>query len=288
MKECRQCGSTFSSSSAACDCGWTPASIQGFDAYAPESATASDGFRPEYFAQLSALEAGNFWFRIRNELIVRTVLRDFPNAARVMEIGCGTGFVLTALSKALPTASFVGSEIYPEGLHFAASRLPAAKFCQMDARAIPFRDEFDLIGAFDVIEHIPQDADVLAQVHKALKPGGGIVLTVPQHMFLWSQQDDAACHVRRYARGELESKLRTAGFRIKSSTSFVSLLFPLLLASRLFKRGRRDDYDPTSEFRIPAWANAVLFAVSRVEAALISAGVRFPFGGTRLVAAVKE
>jgi SAM-dependent methyltransferase len=265
-----------------------PAKIQGFAAYAPESAGASDGFRPEYFAQLSRLEAGNFWFRIRNDLIVATVLRHFPHASKAMEIGCGTGFVLAALSKALPAAAFVGSEIYPEGLHFAASRLPAATFCQMDARAIPFHDEFDLVGAFDVVEHIQQDTEVLAQVHKALKRGGGFVLTVPQHMFLWSQQDAAACHVRRYARGELESKLRGAGFRVVSSTSFVSLLFPLLLASRLLKRGRRADYDPTVEFRIPSWANAMLLAVSKVEATLIMAGVRFPFGGTRLVAAVKE
>ena len=65
----------------------------------------------------------------------------------------------------------------------------------MDARRIPFEDEFDVIGAFDVLEHIKEDEQVLVQMHRAVKSGGGIMLTVPQHMFLWSEQDVQAHHV---------------------------------------------------------------------------------------------
>jgi len=66
-----------------------------------------------------------------------------------------------------------GSEIFSAGLAFVAMRVPSAAFYQMDARNIPFRDEFDIIGAFDVLEHIEDDVAVIDQVAKALRPGGG-------------------------------------------------------------------------------------------------------------------
>ena len=80
----------------------------------------------------------------------------------------------------------------------------------MDARRIPYEAEFDVIGAFDVIEHIYEDAAVLQQMHRAVRPGGGIIVTVPQHRFLWSKQDEFSCHFRRYTRGELMSKVSCA------------------------------------------------------------------------------
>jgi SAM-dependent methyltransferase len=159
----------------------------------------------------------------------------------------------------------------------------------MDATRIPYREAFDVIGAFDVIEHIEDDAGVLAQMHLALRPGGGILLTVPQHMWLWSAQDDVAHHVRRYTRAELVRKVEAAGFRVAWTSSFVSLLLPAMALSRLGKRGDAapTDEDIYSEFRIPRWLNATLLAAMRVEHALMKLGIRFPIGGSRILAAYK-
>ncbi len=289
MKLCLAHGHAYPSSETACPvCGWSPARIGGLLAYAPAMAENSSGFRPEYFPQLAALEAGNFWFRIRNELIRRAARAYFPKARDVLEVGCGTGFALAALAEELPGAQLWGSEVFVEGLRFAAERVPRAQLIQMDARAIPFQDEFDLIAAFDVLEHIDEDSQVLSQMFHATRPGGGVLLTVPQHMFLWSAQDEAACHVRRYQPGELETKLDVAGFKVIRTTSFVTLLFPLLVASRWLKKKKHAHYDPTTEFRIPRAMNAGFYAVLKLEAAMISAGMNFPFGGTRLIAAVKK
>ena len=126
-----------------------------------------------------------------------------------------------------------GSEIYSEGLDYAANRVKRAALFQMDARDIPFESEFDVIGAFDVLEHIEEDEQVLEQVFRAVSPGGGIMLTVPQHRFLWSQQDEYACHVRRYEAKELRDKVEKAGFQVEWATSFVTLLLPLMVMSRL-------------------------------------------------------
>ena len=234
------------------------------------------------------MEEGHFWFRARNELIVYMLCRFFPHARKMLEIGCGTGFVLRGITRARPDLRASGSEIFLEGLGFAAQRLPGADLFQMDARRIPYESEFDLIGAFDVVEHIEEDEQVLREIHRALKPAGGAIFTVPQHPCLWSSRDESACHVRRYRRGELDDKLRANGFTIVFSSSFVSLLLPLLAISRLRKGG------PTAasagldgEFAPGAFVNSALYHVLRLESLLIRGGLRFPIGGTRLVAAVK-
>lgn len=248
----------------------------------------AEGFKIDYFSQLAELESANFWFRIRNDLILAMVRRHFADAHDVLEVGCGTGFVLSALAGELTNANISGSEIYSRGLEYASRRVPRANLMQMDARSIPFRNEFDLVGAFDVLEHINEDSAVLDEIAQALKPNGGLLITVPQHMFLWSHQDVAACHVRRYVRGELEKKMERAGFRILRSTSFVTLLMPLLIASRLGRKNADENFDPAREFRIPGVVNRALYAALRFEYGLIAAGLDFPFGGTRLIAAIKD
>lgn len=259
----------------------------GVPCYAPALAHDSPGFRPEHFARLAALEEDHFWFRARNELIVYALRRFFPRARNMLEIGCGTGYVLRGVTESLPNLRVSGSEIFLEGLGFAAQRLPSADLFQMDARRIPFEGEFDIIGAFDVIEHIEQDEEVLREAHRALKPEGGLVLTVPQHPWLWSAQDERACHVRRYRSRELKQKLSAAGFCIRFSTSFVSLLLPMLAVSRLRKRGPGADRNFDGELMPHAFVNHALYHVLRFESLLIRGGLRFPAGGTRLVVATK-
>ena len=81
----------------------------------------------------------------------------------------------------------------------------------MDARNIPFESEFDVIGAFDVLEHINEDTEVLAQIYTALKAEGLMLISVPQHPWLWSSLDEYACHVRRYTALDIQQKIEAAG-----------------------------------------------------------------------------
>ena len=113
--------------------------------------------------------------------------------------------------------------------------MPTVAFMQMDARAIPFVGEFDVMGAFDVLEHVEEDEQVLIQMRDALKPRGVMLLTVPQHAWLWSPVADS-CHVRRYAAKELHVKVKAAGFEIVRSTSFVFSVLPAMFASRMAQR----------------------------------------------------
>ena len=145
-----------------------------------------------------------------------------------------------------------GSEVFREGLAFAANRMPATELLQMDARKIPFVAEFDVIGAFDVLEHIEEDQEVLQQMHAAVKPGGGIIVTVPQHPWLWSGMDDYSFHKRRYTRAELTNKIKRAGFCPVWTTSFVTLLLPALMISRNRLKRYNENFSPEAEYGLAA------------------------------------
>lgn len=290
MKICPACNARFDSSGWVCPiCGYTPPETNGFPALAAELANSSEGFHPEYFEQLASLEAGNFWFQSRNTLILLLLKKHIPTLKSFLEIGCGTGFVLSGIASAFPSAALAGAEIYSTGLEYAAHRVPSAQFMQMDARDIPFESHFDALGAFDVLEHIQEDSIVLGQIYRALKPGGTLILTVPQHPNLWSRQDERACHICRYTAEQLKHKVSSAGFDIADAGSFVSLLLPLMWLSRRFgKTGKEDHHDPMAELRIGRIANFILSAIMSVELLLTRAGIRFPVGGSLFLVAQKR
>lgn len=286
MKLCIFCERDFSSDDWICPvCGGVPERLEGFYAFAPVLARQNDGFAPEYFRDLAEIEAGHFWFESRNRIILWALEKYLSDLETYLEIGCGTGFVLSSVRRSFPKTRASGSEIFIEGLQFAAGRLPGVHLFQMDARSIPFKSEFDAIGAFDVLEHIEDDRLVLRQIWQAVKPGGGVLITVPQHPFLWSSIDDKSFHKRRYTRPEMAGKLKEANFEVLHMTSFVTLLLPFMLLSRLrYKRGLEGSI-PDAELRMSPTLGRFFSMVSRAEESLIHKGLSLTAGGSLLVVA---
>ncbi len=147
--------------------------------------------------------------------------------------------MLEGLAQARPGLRLTGTEIYAEAIAFAERRVPAACFVRADARRLPLGSAFDAAGAFDVLEHILEEREVLAELRRVLRPGGGLLLTVPQHPGLWTPSDDPAGHVRRYSRTGLRRLVEEEGFEVFFATGFVSLLFPLMAAARREAKRRR-------------------------------------------------
>ena len=242
-------------------------------------------YSPDLFAHLASVEGGHWWFRARNRVLLWVLATKVGHFQNLLEVGCGTGFVLKELRRAYPHAELFGADYFNEGLDFARKRVPTALFRQQDITEMTEAEQFDVIGAFDVIEHIEQDEDVLRNLARALQPGGALLLTVPQHRWLWSTVDEQACHVRRYVRKELLDKVRDVGLQVEYVTSFVSILLPAMWANRL--RARSEDFDELSEFRLPVWLNSLLEAAMCLELVLLKSGVRFLAGGSLLVLARK-
>jgi SAM-dependent methyltransferase len=287
MIRCPNCDARHETSAVACpQCSWSPRTIGGFTAWAPELSEGDTGLAGESFALIARYEDGHFWFESRNAVIVWALQRFFPSLRSLLEIGCGTGVVLSSIARAFPDASLVGSEVSASGLGFAAERVRRARLVQMDGRHIPFEDEFEVVTAFDVLEHIPEDEAVLKEMYRAARPGGGIVVSVPQHDWLWSAVDDYSRHQRRYERGELMQKIKTAGFQSVHVTSFMTLILPAMLLSRLNKRDV-NAIDPAAELKVGRIANRALGALCAAERRLLTREWSLPIGGSLFAVARK-
>jgi ubiquinone/menaquinone biosynthesis C-methylase UbiE len=183
-----------------------------------------------YFEKLYQVEDRHFWFRMRQAIIAtlsRDLVSNLPAGYRVMEIGCGTGHLLKTLEKTCEKGQVIGLDLYWEGLVFARQRTGAC-LIQGRAESMPFAEgQFDLVGMFDVLEHLENDEEILKSVHQILKKGGKLMLTVPAERQLWSTTDLIARHQRRYELANLKEKLEHSGFKIDYMSEFMQALHPL-------------------------------------------------------------
>lgn len=231
----------------------------------------------------------HFWFTGRLKLIIDALHGISPAPATMLEIGCGSGHVLAGIQNHFPHMELHGTEPSITAITTAEQRLPHSSFTQMDAKRIPFIEEFDLVGAFDVLEHIDDDLLVLRQMHCACKIGGRLILTVPQHPWLWSQTDEDSMHQRRYTRQELVGKVTAAGFDVTYVSSFLTLLLPAMLLSRRLQRTKPPGSSPLDDgFKIGPVLNRICSLIFHIECTLIAIGITLPIGGSLLLLAQKN
>ncbi len=260
-------------------------------------ASARQSYDPEFFSQLARIESQHFWFRTRNRVIAtltEQITRDLPDDYRVLEVGCGTGNVLCALEQACPRGIVVGMDLFAEGLAFARTRT-SCSLVRGNLEQSGFGVPFDVIGAFDVVEHLSDDLQVFRSLRSMLRPAGVLLLTVPAHQSLWSYFDEASHHCRRYEPAELRRKLNQCGYEIEFLSQFMASIYPLLwLVRRIKSLGRRTrnsesvDLDRAlslEELRIVPVLNELLTFLLMQEAKLIKSRRVLPLGTSIIVAA---
>lgn len=256
--------------------------------------TESDYYDPSFYEALFAIEDQHFWFQARNRIIetlVRQIVEDWEPGYRVLEVGCGTGAVLQTLEKTCHPNAVIGMDLFGEVLQFARRRT-SCELMQADLNQVSFETPFNLIGTFDVLEHIPDDLRALRDIHRLLAPDGVLLLTVPAHTTLWSYFDEASRHQRRYSRAELETRLNDAGFQIEYITQFMALLFPLMwigrrLAARRPKKSSAHDL-AADDLRIMPGVNGFLKFLLSQEAHLIGRRYHLPIGTSWIALARKR
>jgi len=264
--------------------------------YSPEAALQNEDFDASIFPVYDKLIRKNFWYRSRND-IIQWLLKKFAsgNSLSMLEIGCGTGYVLSGLKKN-NVLKLTGSEIYLEGLKYAKENNPGVDFFQVDICKVSFENKYDVIGCFDVLEHIERDEEALKNIYASLKPGGLLLISVPAYMFLWSFMDEINKHKRRYSKKELLTKIKAAGFSVQYCSFFVFTLFPFLLLNRILNR--KKDHKPVEQLTFDEMAgylnldinpvvNGVFRLLMKIDETLMKIGFRLPFGSSIIISARK-
>ena len=188
------------------------------------------------FNRLDQLEGQHWWFAARRKILKNVITQFAPKKAnlRVMEAGCGTGGNLQMLSSFGKLDAF---ELDDEARVIAKSKLPMDVKSGMLPDHVPYQDgSFDVVVAFDVIEHVEKDVESLAKLGKQLAPGGRLVMTVPAMPWLWSKHDETHHHFRRYTSASLNEALVKAGLKPVRISYFNTLLFPLIAGLRLVRK----------------------------------------------------
>ena len=219
------------------------------------------------YQQMAELDDRHWWYRARRDIIADLIRREArpPADAAVLEIGCGTGHNLAMLAG---FGHVDGLELDDEARALSEKRLGRSVMRSPLPELAEVRDRhYDLVGAFDVIEHIDDDAAALGSIATKLKPGGKFVMTVPAHQWMWTAHDVVNHHKRRYSRRSLKALIERSPMKLDNIGYFNSLLFPLAVAERAASKLRgREDADVKLP---PAPLNAALEAIFRAERYLV-------------------
>jgi SAM-dependent methyltransferase len=219
------------------------------------------------YQQMADLDERHWWYRARREVLAELIRREArpPANAAILEIGCGTGHNLAMLSE---FGHVDGLELDDEARALSEKRLGRAVMsAPLPELADVPKGHYDLIGAFDVIEHIDDDAAALASIAMRLKPGGKFVMAVPAHQWMWSAHDVVNHHKRRYSKPALRRLIEASPLVLVKLGYFNSLLFPLAVAERAASKLRgKEDADVKLP---PAPLNAALEKVFAAERYLV-------------------
>ena len=250
----------------------------------------------------------NYWWHVSRRFILKTVLAKFflchpeldsgsmidsgsksgmtrgesgmtDNKINIIDVGCGTGINFAWLNK---FGNVIGVDNNQE----------AVKFCQKygnvkwgKAEQLPFKNNsYNLLTAFDILEHTQDDMGVLKEWYRVLQPKGYLYITVPAYQWLFGPHDRQLMHHRRYLLSNLLKLLKQAGFTPIFASYFFIFTFPLLMFQRLIAK----IFNITPGYtKISQNINNLLIKITNLESALLK-NAPLPFGSSIMILARKD
>lgn len=227
-----------------------------------------------------------YWWHKGRRQIIQVVAKNFFSGSKnnIADVGCGTGGNYSVLKN---FGTVDGLDISKSALTYCQNRNVYHNLVCAAATEIP-QQTYTIITAFDVLEHLDADEDVLKQWEIALKPGGYIFITVPAYLWLFGPHDISLHHKRRYTRTELLKKAREAGFTPIFSSYFFLFTFPLLCLSRLKQKLHKDTQNIKTYPAIPRALSFFLELLSTLEGFILKNKIPLPFGSSIILVARKK
>ncbi|MBA2698972.1 MAG: class I SAM-dependent methyltransferase [Nocardioidaceae bacterium] len=230
----------------------------------------------------SSLEQPDYWWYRARAALLHAALGDFLGTpGLVLDVGSADG----------PSVGWMRGQHRRIAIDLDPRGLRAGEGVCASALALPFADStFDVVAAFDVVEHCEPETTAVAELARVLKPGGRLLMSVPAYQWAWSDHDVRAGHYRRYTRPRALAAVATAGLVVRRSTYAFAGVFPFFVAERLVRRARparkASPPETTGLTRVPRGLDAVLMGLSRLECRRLRHH-DLPFGSSVFLAADK-
>lgn len=225
-----------------------------------------------------------WWYRARAGLLQAALGTYLGTPSRLLDVGSADG----------PSVEWMRGDHQRVAIDLDPRGLNTGEGVCASASALPFDTAtFDVVGAFDVIEHCPDEGAALAEMYRVLSPGGRLLVSVPAYEWAWSGHDVRAGHYRRYTRGRLVSAAMEAGFVVDRATYAFGAVFPLFVTERIIRRvrerraDRHEEQEQTASLPyVHPVLETILLGLCRAESRLLRR-TSLPVGSSVLLAAVK-
>lgn len=221
------------------------------------------------YARMAEYEQNYWWHLGRLEIIqsyVKRAVRGRKAKPRILNVGCGTGGTIDMLEK---FGTVENVDISDDAIAFM-NKMGYKNITKVDDIELPYKDKsYDVVGAFDVLEHIEDQVGALKEWCRVLKDDGAIVITVPAYQWLWSDHDVSLHHKRRYTVGLLMQAAAEAGLKPEKKSYAIAFSLPLVVGFRFANKalGRTANAE-TSYVSVPAGVNKLFTNFLKVEAKL--------------------
>ena len=236
-----------------------------------------------YYKEYFHLEREHWYFRARNKIIMDHINEVVEGGSdlKILNVGAGTGFTSQLLEKHGQVKSLEYDE---QCFEFVKQKLDI----DIDNGSIlelPYDDnEFDLVCAFDVIEHVEDDRLGVEELKRVCKKKGVVVVTVPAYQFLWSKHDEVNHHFRRYKKKQLLNLFKGSGQFLYHSYYNFWLFLPIAFfrtINNIFSITKTTEEDTGSDFGVVKQDSIIskfLFKLFYSESFFVKKYIKLPFG----------
>lgn len=226
-------------------------------------------------------ESKHWWFKGRKRIFLSLIKKRYKKGIKILDFGCGTGINIKALEK---FGNVKGIDVSKESKRFCKKRGINVKLLDISKKSKKlgkYRNKFDLITSFDVLEHIDNDSIALKNLNDFLKDDGRLLITVPAFNFLWSNHDVVLHHKRRYAKKALKKLLEKSGFKIELLSYYNFFIFPAILIRKIINPKASSTEISNTKFN---WLFDIIYSL---EIIMINLGL-IPWGSSIICMAKKQ
>ena len=241
----------------------------------------------DYYKEYYDIERQHWWFLAREKILSNYIQKLILNGQlnkldlKILNVGCGTGRSSEYLSE---YGTVFSIEFDKDCCNFTSQKT-GLEIINASVTELPFKDEsFDLVCAFDVIEHVENDQLAVFEMKRVVKKNGIIFITVPAFMALWSHHDLVNHHFRRYKLNEIQKLFynQENGKMVFTSYFNFFLFIPIYLLRKISNLLKFDNSRPGSGSDFATFKSGILssllFKVMFFENIFINNKIKLPFG----------